>query len=110
MKIPDQPFTSQVWVHLPAAEYPGTTGRSLWRTLETGDLRVRLVDYGPGYLADHWCDRGHVLYVVAGEMVVELQDGREFPLAEGAGFQVSDYGDSAHRVRSETGCRVFIVD
>ena len=110
MKLPEMPFISQIWDAVPAAEYPGETGTSHWRTLQAGDLRVRVVDYGPGYLADHWCDRGHVLYVLEGEMVVELRDSGEVSLAAGAGFQVSDYGDAAHRIRSTLGCRVFIVD
>jgi|GEM_PF-4387406 len=25
-----------------------------------GNIRVRMVEYTPGYLADHWCNRGHI--------------------------------------------------
>jgi quercetin dioxygenase-like cupin family protein len=110
MKLPPMPFTAQAWGEVPAVEYPGETGTSQWRTVESGGLRVRVVDYGPGYLADHWCDRGHVLYVVEGTAVVELRDGREVALPAGSGFQVSDHGDAAHRMRTAGGCRVFIVD
>ena len=78
MKIPPLPFTVTDWDQVPRTEHPGETGMGYWRTLNIGDVRVRMVEYGPGYLADHWCDRGHIIYVVKGEMVSELKDGRRF--------------------------------
>jgi hypothetical protein len=75
-----------------------------------GDLRVRMVEYSQGYLADHWCDRGHVLYVVSGELDTELRDGRKFKLLPGMSYQVSDFGDAAHRSSTITGATLFIVD
>lgn len=110
MKLPDLPFTAVDWPQVPALEVPGERGISHWRNFEVPGLRVRVVDYGAGFVADHWCDRGHVLYVLKGALVVELRDGRAVPLGTGAGFQVSDHGDAAHRVRSKMGARVFIVD
>ncbi|MDU9004414.1 DHCW motif cupin fold protein [Sedimentitalea todarodis] len=110
MNLPDTPFTTLDWNAIPSEEYPGTTGTSRWRSFSSGDLRVRMVDYGPGYLADHWCDRGHVLHVISGELVVELADGREIPISQGSSFCVSNHGDAAHRVRTSQGCSVFIVD
>lgn len=110
MELPETPFTCFDWSEIPSVEYPGTTGTSQWRSFTSGDLRVRMVDYGPGYLADHWCDRGHVLHVVSGDLVIELADGRTIPMAQGTSFCVSDNGDAAHRVRTSVGCRVFIVD
>ena len=64
MKIPALPFTVTDWSQVAVTTHPGETGEALWRTLDIGDLRVRMVEYSPGYLADHWCDRGHVLYVL----------------------------------------------
>jgi len=69
-----------------------------------------MVGYTPGYLADHWCDRGHVLYVLEGELETELRDGRSFTLSAGMSHQVSDFGDAAHRSSTRTGARLFIVD
>ena len=80
MKIPPLPFTVTNWAEVPATRHPGETGEALWRTLEIGDIRVRQVEYSPGYLADHWCDRGHILYVLEGELETELKDGRKFTL------------------------------
>lgn len=110
MKLPETPFTTLYWDSIAPEEYPGTTGTSHWRTFNSGALRVRIVDYGPDYLADHWCERGHVLHVVSGDLTVELADGREVPLTSGTSFCVSDNGDAGHRVRTHKGCRVFIVD
>jgi hypothetical protein len=110
MKIPDQKFTVTDWQRMTPTEHTGDTGQAIWRSLEVGDLRVRLVEYSPGYVADHWCDRGHVLFVIKGELVTELRDGRTFTLLAGQSYQVSDYGDAAHRSSTSTGATLFIVD
>ncbi len=110
MKIPPNPFTVTTWAEQPATRYPGETGFALWRTVTLGDIRVRFVEYSPGYLADHWCDRGHILYVLDGELQTELKDGRTFTLTPGMSYQVSDFGDAAHRSSTSTGARLFVVD
>ena len=110
MKIPTLPFTVTDWSGVPVTRHSGETGEALWRSFEIGDLRVRVVEYTPGYLADHWCDRGHVLYVLAGELETELRDGRRFTLTSGMSYQVSDFGDAAHRSSTRTGATLFIVD
>ena len=110
MKIPAFPFTVTDWGQVAAVTHPGETGQAHWRTLDIGDLRIRMVEYTPGYFADHWCDRGHVLYVVEGELDTELRDGRSFKLKAGMSYQVSDHGDAAHRSSTKTGATLFIVD
>ena len=110
MKIPELAFTVTDWSKVPPTEHPGETGKAIWRTFEVGDLRVRIVEYTPGYLADHWCDRGHVLYVLEGELVSELKDGRMTTLKPGMSYQVSDFGDSPHRSSTKNGAKLFIVD
>lgn len=110
MKLPTSPFTVTDWSKVEATAHPGETGHALWRTLNIGDLRVRMVEYSPGYLADHWCDRGHVLYVLTGELDSELRDGRKFKLTPGMSYQVSDFGDAGHRSSTAVGATLFIVD
>lgn len=110
MKLPALPFTMTDWSSMPATRHRGEIGEALWRTFQIGELRVRLVEYSPGYLADHWCDRGHVLYVLEGELHSELRDGRRFVLKPGMSYQVSDHGDAAHRSFTPTGARLFVVD
>ena len=110
MKIPALPFTVTDWSNVEPSVHPGETGQALWRTLDIGELRVRMVEYSPGYLADHWCDRGHVLFVVTGELDTELRDGRKFTLKPGMSYQVSNFGDAAHRSSTAVGATLFIVD
>lgn len=110
MKLPESLFTATDWSQVPTTRHEGTTGFALWRTVNMGDVRIRIVEYSPGYLADHWCDRGHVMFVLEGEVTSELKDGRAFPMRPGHGYHVSDFGDSPHRSRTETGCKLFIVD
>lgn len=110
MKIPPLPFTVTEWRRIEPTVHPGEAGSALWRTLQIGDLRVRMMEYTPGYRADHWCDRGHVLLVLEGELDTELRDGRTVTLTPGMSYQVSDFGDAAHRSSTRTGATLFIVD
>ena len=110
MKLPELAFTVTDWSTAPVSTQGGDSGEAMSRTFERGDLRVRIVDYSPGYVADHWCDRGHVLYALEGELEVELRDGRSFALRPGMSFVVSDHGDAAHRVVTRSGAKAFIVD
>ena len=110
MKIPTLPFTVTDWSKVEPTIYKGEQGEARWRTLDIGDIRIRHVEYTPGYLADHWCDRGHILYVLEGEIISGLKDGRSFTLSAGMSYQVSDFGDAAHRTFSPMGAKLFIVD
>ncbi|MDR7867855.1 MAG: DHCW motif cupin fold protein [Sporomusaceae bacterium] len=109
MVITEVPFCTVDWSTVEATEHPGVTGKALWRTFEMGNIRVRMVEYTPGYLADHWCNRGHVLLVLEGELVTELDDGRKFTLPAGTSYQVAD-GANPHRSSTATGAKLFIVD
>lgn len=110
MKILDVPFSFTEWLKKPVQEHKGKTGTSSWRTFEKGNIRVRLVDYSEGFQSDHWCSRGHVLYVLKGELTVEMKNGQVHVLPEGTGFQTSDDKSNPHSVLSQQGARVFIVD
>ena len=109
MKLEDIPFHTTEWAGVPATEHAGETGAATWRTREVGGIRVRMVEYSPGYLANHWCRKGHVLLVLEGELETELDDGRRFVLGPGTSYQVAD-GHEAHRSSTRTGARLFIVD
>ena len=110
MKFPTMPFTVTELDQLMPAIRPGEAGEAVWKTFVKDDLRVRIVEYSAGYLADHWCDRGHVLFVLDGELDTELRDGRTFRLTSGMSYQVSDFGDAAHRSSTKTGAKLLIVD
>ena len=109
MDIVGVPFMTTDWSAVPETVHPGETGTAHWRTLEVGNIRVRMVRYSPGYLADHWCERGHVLLVLGGELVTELQDGSAHHLGPGQSYQVAN-GAAPHRSRTAGGASLFIVD
>ncbi|MCS7463018.1 DHCW motif cupin fold protein [Paenibacillus doosanensis] len=109
MNIVDVPFGTMDWSAVEPTEHRGETGEAYWRTLEIGNIRVRMVEYTPGYVADHWCSRGHVLLVLEGELTTELKDGRVFVLKSGMSYQVADQAEP-HRSSTETGAKLFIVD
>jgi len=108
--LPASLFQVVDWQALPVTEHPGLSGVALWRTVELSGVRIRIVEYTAGYRADHWCDRGHILFVLDGELITELRDGRIFRLTSGMSYHVSDFGDAAHLSSTETGARLFIVD
>ncbi|HNX32261.1 MAG TPA: DHCW motif cupin fold protein [Holophaga sp.] len=109
MQMTDIPFGTTDWTSIAPTEHKGETGMALWRTCQFGGLRVRMVDYSPGYKADHWCAKGHILLCLDGELHTELQDGRIFVLRPGMSYQVAD-GAEPHRSFTTTGARLFIVD
>lgn len=109
MKMGQIPFGTTDWSGVTPTEYPGETGKAIWRTREFGGIRVRMVEYSPGYLADHWCSKGHILLVLEGELQTELADGRRFTLRRGMSYQVAD-GAEPHRSRTRDGAKLFVVD
>jgi quercetin dioxygenase-like cupin family protein len=109
MKITAFPFQTPDWSSVLKEEHAGITGTATWSVFNMNDIRVRLVEYSAGYFANHWCSKGHIIYCIAGEMITELEDGREFTLSKGMTYHVGD-GSEAHRSRSESGCSLFIVD
>ena len=109
MRITDFPFGTTDWTNVEPTTHPGETGTAIWRTRHFGTIRVRRVDYPPGYLADHWCVKGHILFCIEGELHTELQDGRIFVLKPGMSYQVADDAEP-HRSSAPDGAKLFIVD
>jgi quercetin dioxygenase-like cupin family protein len=109
MKLEDIPFQIIDWSRIAPTSHPGDPGVATWRTLEVGNVRIRKVAYSAGYVADHWCERGHVILVLEGQLITELRDGRSFTTDAGGTYVVAD-GDGAHRSSSTTGAQLFIVD
>lgn len=109
MQMCDIPFDITDWSTLEPTIHPGTTGHATWRTKVFSGIRVRMVDYSPGYRADHWCSKGHILLCLAGELHTELADGRIFILTPGVSYQVADNAEP-HRSYTASGAQLFIVD
>jgi hypothetical protein len=109
MRIASIPFGTTDWNAVEPTTHKGESGVATWRTRQLGDIRVRMVEYSPGYVSDHWCEKGHILLCVAGELTTDLKDGRSFTLVPGMSYQVAD-GADAHRSHTAKGARLFIVD
>jgi hypothetical protein len=109
MQMSDIPFGTTDWSTVERTEHKGERGLAYWRTKQFGNIRVRMVDYTAGYLADHWCSKGHILFCAAGELHTELADGRKFTLKPGMSYQVAD-GAEPHRSYTDVGATLFIVD
>lgn len=103
------PFQTIDWTSIPKVEYKGETGTAYWQTLQLGGLRIRLVEYSGGYLADHWCRKGHIVHCLEGEFITELSTGEKTTLSKGETYVVSDEL-SSHRSFSAKGVKLLIVD
>lgn len=109
MELTDIPFGTTDWSQIDAIAHPGEQGTAWWRTCQFASIRVRMVQYSAGYLADHWCSKGHILLCLEGELHTELEDGRTFVMTPGMSYQVADNAE-AHRSSTAVGARLFIVD
>jgi len=109
MRIEALPFGVTDWSQVEKTRHAGERGEAAWRTQKFGDVRIRMVEYSPGYIANHWCTKGHFLLCLEGELDTELADGRRFTLRPGMMYQVADDAE-AHRSSTHTGARLYIVD
>lgn len=103
------PFQTIDWDTISFTEHKGETGMALWKTLQLGNLRIRLVEYSAGYKADHWCTKGHVIYCIEGSMITELSNHSLHTLEKGMCYVVSDKM-SSHRTLTKNGVKLLIVD
>lgn len=109
MKMTDIPFGKTDWSTVQPTEHAGARGRAFWKTQQFGDVRVRMVEYSAGYVADHWCEKGHILLCLEGRLDTELKDGRVITLTPGKSYQVADMAEP-HRSTSKVGAKLFVVD
>ncbi len=109
MQMLPLPMSITDWSDVAPTEHPGERGYALWRTKRFHDIRVRMVEYSPGYVADHWCSKGHVILCLSGHLDIELRDGARLSLKSGQSYHVGD-GDPPHRSSAPEGARLFIVD
>jgi hypothetical protein len=110
MKLTNFSPDSNDWSNIAASVHAGASGTATERTRQVGELQLRLVEYSAGYVADHWCSKGHIVLVLSGDITIEHQDGREFPLTTGMSYHVGDDAGPPHRARSDRGATTFVVD
>ncbi len=103
------PFQTIDWSEIPKTEHEGETGTAYWQTIEFSGLRVRIVEYSDGYIADHWCRKGHIVHCLQGELTSGMEDGKQFILKEGMTYIVSD-DLSSHRSVTSKKVKLLIID
>ncbi len=103
------PFTAIDWTTVPKTEHKGETGTAWWQTLLFDNIRVRIVEYSAGYLADHWCRKGHIVHCLQGTFTSQLQTGEHIELTEGMTYIVSDEL-SEHRSVTTRPVKLLIID
>jgi hypothetical protein len=103
------PFRITDWSNVPTTVVNGTTGTATMRIQQHGDLRIRMIEYSANYLADHWCQLGHLVFVLEGELINELKDGATTVMKAGSSYAVSD-GLSSHRSRTVGAVKLLVVD
>ncbi len=103
------PFQTVDWEKIPKTEHKGETGIAYWQTIQFQGLRIRIVEYSAGYVADHWCQKGHIVHCLEGEVINEQQNGENSILTQGMSYVVSDEL-SSHRSVTEKGVKLMIID
>jgi len=103
------PFQTIDWNQIPKTEHKGERGTSYWQTIQFAGLRIRIVEYAKGYLADHWCQKGHIVQCLEGEFISEMENGESFVLTKGMTYIVSD-NLSSHRSVSREAVKLLIID
>ena len=109
MDFENIPFQVINWDDVAKTNHPGATGTAFWQTIQFSGLRVRVVEYSKGYLADHWCQKGHIVYCLEGEFTTGLENGEQFQLRKGMSYIVSD-DLSSHRSITQAGVKLLIID
>jgi hypothetical protein len=103
------PFQTINWIDISKKEFKGESGFAYWQTKQFNGLRIRIVEYSAGYVADHWCQKGHIVHCLEGDFICELQNGQQFKLTKGMTYVVSD-NLSSHRSKTDNGVKVLIID
>jgi hypothetical protein len=103
------PFQLIDWSNVETTEHAGTNGLAFWKTLQYSGLRIRIVEYSEGYVADHWCRKGHIVHCLQGELITEHENGEQFILKEGMTYVVSDEL-SSHRSIAKQAVKLLIID
>jgi quercetin dioxygenase-like cupin family protein len=109
MRIDNFPFDIVRWASQPAVTQPGTSGIATVKTVRLGEMRLRKIEFTPGYCADHWGSKGHIGFVLSGSLSIALENGGVFEVPAGDSFHVGD-DRNLHRAETRTGATVILVD
>lgn len=97
------------WKNIPGEKINGENGFAMIKTQTLGSIKIRYVEYSTNYIADHWCDKGHIVYIIQGELMIEHKDNSIHSLISGMSYLIGD-NTLSHKVKSTTGAKILIID
>lgn len=59
--MPNINFQTTDWISIEKTKHHGDTGVAYWQTKQYDGIRVRIIEYSPNHLSDHWCEKGHII-------------------------------------------------
>jgi hypothetical protein len=110
MKLPTDFAGTIDWAKAPVSTRKGDPGVATAHTRQVGDIQLRVVTYTPGYVSDHWCPKGHIMFVLDGAAIIELKNGKKYSLEKGMSYYTGDDDGAPHRLITKSGASIFIVD
>ena len=66
-----------------------------------GPKQLRLVEFTREFIEPHWCEKGHVGFVLSGVLEIDFR-GQPISYPEGSGIFIPSGSSSAHKARSVT--------
>lgn len=97
------------WELSQAEKSLGTSGFVFSKSVDLGTIRMRQLSFSENYEADHWCEKGHIIHVLAGELIIEYQDGSQVTIPTGQSLILGD-SISLHKAKTESESTVLIID
>jgi len=101
---------NQFKVEFDSMEWQSTREGMRFKRYSEGSRQLRLVEFFSSDVPSHWCEVGHVGFVLSGALEIEFSR-KVVSYAEGDGIFIPSGSASAHRASSITpGTRLVMVE
>ena len=110
MKLDRLPIGITDWSLITPSIQHGGEGTATKRIRQFGDIKIRLIEFSANFVSDQWCDKGHIVFVATGDVTIVHKNGDTYTLSPGSTYHVSDDVESPHRLESQNGATIFVVD
>ncbi len=97
------------WEEIQSEKIEGESGFVISKTKEIGAMRIRHQTFSENFKADSWCEKGHILLVLNGVLIIEFKDGSSVDVTKGNSYVLGD-NVQAHKAITLSETEVFIVD
>jgi hypothetical protein len=72
-----------------------------FKAFRSGSKQLRLLEFTSEFIEPEWCEKGHVGFVIQGELEIDF-NGHIVRYPEGSGIFIPTGSYSAHKARSTT--------